>query len=51
MHIASRPPETPIIWVRLGNCRNAFLLEKFGAQLEQIIRLIEDEGNGLIELW
>jgi predicted nuclease of predicted toxin-antitoxin system len=49
-HIAASPPETPVIWVRLGNCRNAFLLEKMGAQLDKIIALIEDGGNKLIEL-
>jgi predicted nuclease of predicted toxin-antitoxin system len=50
MHIAASPPEAPINWIRLGNCRNAFLLERIGAQLDQIIGLIEDSGNRLIEL-
>ncbi len=38
-----------LVWVRLGNCRNRPLLEKFSAHLKQIVLSLES-GNRVMEI-
>lgn len=44
--VAGRPQ---VVWVRLGNCSNAYLLSRFDAAWPQIIRELE-AGAALLEL-
>ena len=48
--LASRPSDTGrMIWVRLGNCRNPFLLAAFDRTREALIQAIAS-GQRVIEL-
>jgi predicted nuclease of predicted toxin-antitoxin system len=48
--LANRPGDTGrLIWVRLGNCRNAPLLAAFDHAYEAIARAV-DSGQRIIEL-
>lgn len=42
-------PAAKFIWVRLGNCRKAFLLSAFSAMWPRIVERIE-RGDRLIEI-
>jgi len=47
---ASSPDATTkLVWVRLGNCRTQFLLERFRLGLPQIIASFES-GSNIVEL-
>jgi predicted nuclease of predicted toxin-antitoxin system len=47
---ASSPGATAkLVWVRIGNCRTAFLLERFRLRLPQIIASFE-AGSDIVEL-
>lgn len=43
----STPPQ--VVWVRLGNCRKAALLDAFAAVLPEL-RALLDEGRSVIEI-
>src|SRR5688572_11695742 len=48
--LANRPSDTGrLIWVRLGNCRNASLLAAFDQALDAIVRVM-DSGQRIVEL-
>jgi predicted nuclease of predicted toxin-antitoxin system len=48
---ASRPgSDIQLVWVRIGNCRTDFLLERFRLSLPQIVTGFED-GSNIVELW
>jgi predicted nuclease of predicted toxin-antitoxin system len=40
---------TRLIWVRMGNCRTAFLLERFRLRLPQLIASFK-AGSNIVEL-
>jgi len=42
-------PTARLVWVRLGNCRTPFLLERFRLRLPQIIASF-DAGANIVEL-
>jgi len=41
---------TPVVWIRIGNCRKAALLEKIQEAWEKLISKLE-EGDQLIEVY
>lgn len=45
----SRAPSARLLWVRIGNCRRAFLLKVFEEQWSRILELIEN-GERFVEL-
>jgi predicted nuclease of predicted toxin-antitoxin system len=48
--LASRPGDTGrMLWVRLGNCRNAALLETFERAFADIVRAFES-GQSIVEI-
>ncbi len=50
LFLASLPGATAkLLWVRIGNCRTGFLLERFRLRLPQIIALFE-AGSHIVEL-
>lgn len=50
LHLAHRPGDRgKLLWVRIGNCRRAFLLEAFERALPQINREFA-EGARVVEL-
>ena len=50
LHLASRSDSPArLLWVRLGNCRNATLMTAFASSLDRIIRAFES-GDAVVEL-
>ncbi len=50
MALANRPGDNGrLIWVRLGNCRNAALLEAFGRVQDELVRALES-GQRIVEV-
>jgi len=48
--LASRPGDTGrLIWVRLGNCRNAVLIAAFDRLHDELVRAI-DAGQRIVEV-
>ncbi len=45
-----RKNAVPVVWVRLGNCRNEELLAAFESSIEEIIRRLQ-AGDMLIEVY
>ena len=45
----SKTPSAGLLWVRLGNCRRAFLLEVFKKQWQRILERFEN-GERFVEL-
>ncbi len=45
----SKTPSAGLLWVRLGNCRRAFLLEVFKRQWQRILERFEN-GERFVEL-
>jgi predicted nuclease of predicted toxin-antitoxin system len=49
-HLATLDSEGPaVIWVRLGNCRKATLLEVFGQLLPQLLEVLAS-GQKIVEI-
>jgi predicted nuclease of predicted toxin-antitoxin system len=49
-YLASAPnAAAKLLWVRLGNCRTRFLLERFRMQLPHIVSSFES-GSNIVEL-
>jgi predicted nuclease of predicted toxin-antitoxin system len=46
---SSSDVKTKLLWVRIGNCRTHFLLERFRCRLPQIIAEFE-AGSAIVEL-
>lgn len=44
------PPKTPVVWIRIGNCSNAALMQWFQPLFPQILAYLE-QGEYLIELY
>ena len=38
-----------LVWVRLGNCRNAALINAFARSIDRVVQLF-DEGQRIVEL-
>jgi predicted nuclease of predicted toxin-antitoxin system len=48
LHILAKGPPN-LIWIRLGNCRNGYLIPRMVAHVPRLIRLLE-RGDRLIEI-
>ena len=47
--IVAIPPETPVLWIRLGNCRKPRLLAAVIPKLGEIETMF-DQGAGIVEI-
>ena len=45
-----RQPPVPVVWLRLGNCRNAYLRQKIESALPAIVARLQ-AGDQLVEVY